>query len=31
MGTVSGFTTANYHCKRLMTDAIVIHNLGNGK
>ena len=25
MGTVSAFTTGNYHCKPLMTDVIVIH------
>ena len=29
MGAVSTFTAGNYHCKPLMTDVIVIHNLTN--
>ena len=27
MGAVSAFTTGNYHCKPLMTDVIVIHQV----
>ena len=31
MSAVITFTTGNYHCKPLMIDVIVIHNLPNGK
>ena len=31
MGAVTAFITENYHCKPMMTDVIVIHNLANGK
>ena len=31
MDTVRAFAAGNFHCKPLMTDAIVIHNLANGK
>ena len=31
VGDVSACTTRNSHCKPLMTDVIVIHNLANKK